>query len=144
MGTFRFFEMIIAIQLFYAFSVTLIVYALPPGTADYISVYQTNVSIENTSVQVQQSIQKQMDIPVVDLGALVFYSGNIIIDLMLNFLTAIPGMFSMLLTGIFAIINVDAYIATQLKIFSTAMLTIAYIILMIQFIMGIRARGTIV
>ena len=138
MGMFKYFELLLAMQLFYAFAITIIAYSLPDDTVNYI------IDIENTSIQIQQTIQQQMDIPVVDLGALVFYSGNIIVDLFLNFLTAIPSMFSMVLAGLFAFINVDAFLATQLKLFITTLFTIIYILMLIQFIMNVRARGTIV
>ena len=144
MGTLKLFEAIIIGQLFYAFAVTLIVYSLPPDTINYVNVFQTDVSLENTSVQIQQSVQKQMDIPIVDLGALVFYSGNIMVDLMLNFLTAVPGMFSLILTALFAFINVDAFIATQLKLFATTVTTVIYVMMVLNFVMQIRTRGTII
>ena len=144
MSVLKYFEAVIAIQLFYAFAVTVIVYSLPPDTVNYINVFQTDVSLENTSVQIQQSVQKQMDIPIVDLGALVFYSGNIVVDLMLNFLTAIPGMFSLVLTAIFAFINVDAYLVTQFKLFATTMATIFYVMAVLKFILEMRTRGTII
>lgn len=144
MGAFKYFETLIIMQLFYAFAVTIIVYSLPPDTVNYINVFQTDVNLQNTSVKIQENIQKQMDIPVVDLGALVFYSGNIFVDLLLNFMTAIPQMFSLLLTGLFTFLNVDAYIATQLKLFVTTLLTIIYVLMVLRFIMEIRARGTIV
>ena len=144
MGTLKLFEAIIIGQLFYAFAVTLIVYSLPSDTINYVNVFQTDVSLENTSVQIQQSVQKQMDIPIVDLGALVFYSGNIMVDLMLNFLTAVPGMFSLILTALFAFINVDAFIATQLKLFATTVTTVIYVMMVLNFVMQIRTRGTII
>lgn len=142
----EYFKLIIEIQLFYALAVTLIVYSLPPDAIQYVSVFQQdiNVDITNVSAQVESSLEKQMNIPVVDLGALVFYSGNIVVDLMLNFFTAVPGMFSILLTVMFTFINVDAYMATQVKLFTTAVITILYIVMLLQFIMNVRARGTIV
>lgn len=144
MSTFKYFETLIIMQLFYAFAVTVIVYSMPADTVNYISVFQTNVDLEGTSVKIQENLQKQMDIPVVDLGALVFYSGNIFVDLLLNFMTAIPQMFSLLLTGLFTFLNIDAYIATQLKLFTTTLLTITYVLMLLKFIMQIRSRGTIV
>lgn len=144
MSTFKYFETLIIMQLFYAFAVTVIVYSMPADTVNYISVFQTNVDLEGTSVKIQENLQRQMDIPVVDLGALVFYSGNIFVDLLLNFMTAIPQMFSLLLTGLFTFLNIDAYIATQLKLFTTTLLTITYVLMLLKFIMQIRSRGTIV
>ncbi|WP_456477600.1 hypothetical protein [Geoglobus ahangari] len=139
-------KLIIEIQLLWSFAVTGIVYTLPADAVNHISFVQqeVNVDLTNTSTEIQQSLQKQMDIPVIDLGALVFYSGNIVIDLMLNFFTAIPGMFNILLTIFLTFINVDAYLATQLKLLSTAVLTIAYLIGILQFLLNVRARGTIV
>lgn len=146
MSAFKYFTFIITAQLFYAFGITLIAYSLPPDAVNYVSLFQPsiNVSLENTTVQIQESVQQQMNIPLIDLGALVFYSGNIIVDLMLNFFFAVPEMFSILLGALFIMLNVDAYLATQLKLFATAIISILYMIGVLQFLMSIRARGTIV
>lgn len=142
----EYFKLLIEIQLFYALAVTLIVYTLPQDSIHYISLFQqdTNIDMTDISNKIQSSLERQVNIPVVDLGALVFYSGNIIVDLMLNFFTAIPSMFSILLSVLFAFINVDAFLATQVKLFATTLITIMYVIAMLQFIMNVRARGTII
>lgn len=146
MSALKYFTLIIEIQLFYALAITMMAYSLPADAVSYINVFQQDVSVDitNVSSQFEESMQKQMNIPVIDLGALVFYSGNIVIDLMLNFFTAIPGMFNILLTVFFTFINVDAYLATQIKLFTTTLITILYIVMLIQFILNVRARGTIV
>jgi len=146
LSAFKYFTFIITAQLFYAFGITLIAYSLPPDAVNYVSLFQPsiNVSLENTTVQIQESVQQQMNIPLIDLGALVFYSGNIIVDLMLNFFFAVPEMFSILLGALFIMLNVDAYLATQLKLFATAIISILYMIGVLQFLMSIRARGTII
>ena len=144
MGAFKYFETVIIMQLFYAFAVTLIVYSIPTETANYISIYQTDVDLYNTSELIQKSVQQQMDIPIVDVGALVFYSGNIILDLMLNFFTAVPSMFTMIFAGLFALFNVDPYITNYLKLFVFVVVSILYLMSLMQFVLSVRSGRTIV
>ena len=82
------FKGIIIIQLFYAVAISLIAHAMPAGALDYVTGFSdagTQIDVEGVASDVQSSLESQTDIPVIELGALVFYSGNILIDLLINF-----------------------------------------------------------
>ena len=90
-------SVIILVQLFYAFGITLYTHALGeiPDGANYLDVFNDVANadtLESTGTQLQDSISQQTNIPILEAGALVFYSGNIILDLLLNFATALPQM----------------------------------------------------
>ena len=147
MAVFKYFITIIMIQLFYSFGVVLLANTLAPfDTSEYLLPQYTNLTsdIQTISSRVEGTVQTQMNIPLLDLGALVFYSGNILIDLMLNFFFAIPSMFSILVNTFTSIFVIDSFIATQLKLFMYGIITILYFFSILNLILSIRARGSII
>lgn len=137
---------ILIIQIIFAFAVTGIVYVLPTDAVNYVSDFQTDHSVDLESVtgEMQSSVDNQMNLPMIDLGALVFYSGNILIDLILRMLFAIPEMLSIIVGGIFTFIGVDAYIVAQMQLVIWACVSVYYVIWIIDLLMSIRSRGSIV
>jgi len=129
------------IQLFLGLSMTLVVHALPSDTLEYAQIFSPEHTIDmgSTTQSIEDSLQKQTNVPVLDVGALVFYSGNILIDLFLNFFFAIPEAISILVNAFFMVAPVEAFIATQIKLFIFAIITIIYLFVMFQFIAGIRS-----
>lgn len=140
------FKMVIIIQLFYAFAITLLVYAVPADSLNYVTSFQdlaTDIDLETVSTDIQDSVQDQLDIPVVELGALIFYSGNIIIDLLLNFFFAIPQMIGLFINGFMMLFNVDSYLFAVVELFSGVIVTVLYFIGLIQLLGNIRSGGRI-
>ena len=144
--TINYFEYVIIIQLVFAFAITIIVYALPTDTLDYVNNFESesDLDLSTVSQDIQSGVDQQMNLPLLDLGALVFYSGNIIIDLMLRFFFAIPEMISIILGVVFMFIGIDAYIAGQLQLLVWAMVAAFYMIGIISFMMNVRSRGAVV
>jgi hypothetical protein len=141
------FMVILIIQLFYATSITIFAYSLPFDVQSYAEPSTTiasDVNIESISQDLEENLQSQLNIPLIDLGALVFYSGNLLLDLLLNFLTALPQLLSLILTTIFGIMNIDSQIPVFVQLFLTGIVTIFYFISLIQLITNIRGRGTII
>jgi len=147
MSAFKYFTFIIMIQLFYSFGATLLTHALQPFNVNplYLQEYQ-NISTDITNItgRIESTTQSQLNIPLIDLGALVFYSGNIIVDLMLNFFFALPSMLTILVTTFTNIFSLDAYLASQLKLFVFSIVSILYFLNLLAFILNIRSRGSIV
>ena len=141
-----YFGWIIIIQLIFAFTITMILYALPSDTINYVSNYELEhgADLKDVSQEIQGSVDQQFNLPLIDLGALVFYSGNIIIDLILRFFFAIPEMLSILLGTIFTFVGIDPYISGMLQILIWAIVSALYMINIIRFLLNIRARGAIV
>jgi hypothetical protein len=144
-GTFDYFKAIIIIQLFFGFAVTLVAYTMPTEAQDYVTIIQPGrpIDLGSVSKDIQESAERQMQIPLLDLGALVFYSGNIVIDLILNSIFAIPEMITIIANIFFSFFPIDAYIANYLKLFIMAVISAVYILGILAFMMNIRSTGNI-
>lgn len=141
-----FFKLMIIVQLFYSFSITAVAYGMPSSSLNYVTGFtpsSTLFDMQATANEVQSSLDSQTKIPVIELGALVFYSGNIILDLLLNFLTALPQMIGLVIHGIMLLFTIDNYLYALVEMFSTVAISIWYMISLIQLITGIRAKGVI-
>jgi hypothetical protein len=91
--------------------------------------------------KVQSSFSSSRKIPVIELAFLVFYTGNIVIDMIANFITALPGMFNLLVTALCMLFNVPAFYAVAIKLIIFSMLTVLYVLMLIQFLLSIVSRG---
>lgn len=145
-GAFDFFRFVIIIQLFFAFAVTGVVYALPSDTKDYVSLFQPehDISLSGVGSNIQNKMEKQMHVPIVDMGSLVFHSGNILVDMILNTLFAIPEMATILISGVTMLIPIDSFLATRVKLFFFALIAAMYIISILSMIMNIRSQRGVV
>jgi len=146
MSVFDYFQRALWVQLFYAFAVTILVYSLAGIVSlQPFELFTSNAgpSIDQIGEDIEGSFENQFNIPVVDLGSLVFFSGNILADLILNFITAIPNMVNILLTGFFLFIPVDAYLQTQIKVFIVVALTVAYMLGVLGFLASIRSGRSV-
>lgn len=149
MAVMQFFTAIIILQLFYSFSFTMIAYALAPFNLNNMQLtyqpFQSQIiSTNDLASKVQTAASNQLNIPLYDLGALVYFSGNIVIDLIINFFTALPGIFNLIVDAFCMVFNIPAYYAITIKITIFTILTITYFIMLIQFVLGIRSRGAMV
>lgn len=136
------FKSMLLVMLFYSFAINVIVYAMPADTRNYVSIYSdlaNDVDFYNTTNQIQDSLEKQTQIPILEVGALVFYSGNILIDLLLNFAFAIPEMIGLVIHGIMFLFNIDSGLFAIVEIFASVTVLILYFIGLIQLIVGIRS-----
>lgn len=142
-STLEYLKIVLIIQLFYGASISMITYSLPAEYVDNTLLYSQGAqSIEETSSQVTDSMQRQLDIPTLDLGSLVFYSGNILIDLMLNSFFALPSMFGIIIYSIMNIFNFDPYLANTVSLFIAAALAVLYMVFLIGFLVSIRSGRT--
>jgi hypothetical protein len=133
---------VILVQLIYAFGITILVYSLNGMNVDLNSMLSLPdaPNIVNTTQKFEEQLQRTRNIPLIDLGALVFYSGNAFIDLIANFLTAIPQMVTFLLNVAIQLFPLEPTLAFYLKLFLEASLTIIYIWLLITFILSLFSR----
>lgn len=141
------FKVIIMVQLIYATSITLLAYGLPSESLTHVDIFSSlaeDIDLDGVSNNIQNNIEDQLDIPVVELGALVFYSGNILLDLMLNFFFAIPQMFGLIVNGFSLLFNIDVFVVATVQVFFTILVTVLYFIGLLQLLMNIRGRGSIV
>jgi len=137
---------ILTIQLFYAFAITLIIYSVPASDVGSLEMYEEpaeEVNITSIESQVRESTQQQVNVPLVDLSSLVFFSGNVIVDLMLNFVLAVPQMFVLLVSSFTLFLPIDAVITQRVAWFIGAFVGVMYFLGIIAFLMNIRTRGVI-
>ena len=146
MGLMNLFKIIIIVQLFYAFIITGYTHVLPDGAIDYIDPFSelaSEISLDQVSSDVQESLESQTDIPLIDVGALVFYSGNIIIDLLMNFAFAIPEMLSLLINGLMMLLSIETYFATLIQLFASVVTIVLYFIGLMEILTSIRSGRAI-
>lgn len=144
MSQYDYFTKAIWVQLFYSVAMTMLVYSLSGFiTLTDVELFtaDTGPSVDDISEDIEGSFENQFNIPVIDLGSLVFFSGNIIADLILNFITAIPNMVNILISAFFLFIPVDAQLQLNIKVFIVVSLTIAYMLGTLAFLANIRSRG---
>lgn len=138
---------VLLVQLFYAFAITLLLYSLPASEATNLTPFQqpsNTYSTQFIAEQTEGTMARQFNLPGIDLATLVFYSGNnMVIDLFLNFATAVPQMFGLLASGLMMFFNVDAAIQVQILAFFEIMIGFIYIIAIMQFLLGMRAQAGI-
>lgn len=142
MDTMDSFKIVILIMLFYSFSITALSYAIPDDSKKYVDSFSdlaNTIDLEEVSSEVQDSITQQTNIPVIELGALVFYSGNILIDLLLNFAFAIPQMIGLIINGVMLLFSIDSYIFALAELFAGVVITVYYFIGIMQLLTGIRS-----
>lgn len=144
-----YFKAVLTVQLLYTFIFTILANVLVPfgipTLNQQLAPYQNQtVNQQGLAAQIQQSTTNQLNIPLVDLGSLVFYSGNILLDLMINFVTAIPGLFNLILDGLFIVVPIGAFFEVTIKTTVYVFLTITYLISLVLFIIGMRSRGAMI
>lgn len=148
METMDLFKGILIMSLFYGFSITLLAYYIPDENITHIQMFNglnDRIDLNSVSSEVETSLQKQTNLPLIELGALVFYSGNILIDLLLNFILALPLMCVMLINGIIYLLpSFPAQMKNNILLFSTSLFTIMYLIGIIQLLTNIRATGKVI
>jgi hypothetical protein len=146
MGIMNTFMAIVIMQLFFSVAINIVTYTTPESALNYVTAFSGDtgsLDLESTSNTVQNSLDQQTNLPLVDVGALVFYSGNIILDLMLNFALAIPQMVTLLINGILMIFAVDTYLLNYLQLFFSVVIAVWYFISIISFLAGIRSGRVI-
>ena len=146
-NTFDYFKGVIIMQLFWAFAFTLLTATVPAQDLPQLAVFNFqngSVDLETIGTSFQDAITNQTNIPLLDYGALVFYSGNIILDLVLNFFFAIPEMATMLISAFFMFFPVAGGIQEEITVFLFAFIGVMYIIGLLSFVSNIRSGGDIV
>ena len=136
------FKAVLLIMLFFSFIITGFAHVLPEDSLNYVTMFSdvgTGVKLNETTATIQSSVEQQSNLPVIELGALVFYSGNIIMDLLLNFTFAIPEMISLVINGVMSLFSINSYLLYLVQVFTSAIMIIIYFISILQLVTGIRS-----
>ena len=129
---------IFVMSLFYAVVSTMIVHALPEQTiASHYLIFPVE-NVTAASEQMEQTVTLERGIPIVNLGVMVFYSGNIFIDLLVNFVTAIPSMLGLLLTLFLQVFHPEEQISTLIQTFYWTGTSTLYILSLLSALLSIR------
>ena len=136
------FKVLIIVMAFYSLCITVVTYAIPTAAQHQILPYSelsNDMDIENVNSEIQDTLTRQTDMSVLEVGALVFYSGNILVDLLLNFVYAVPQMLGLIVHGITTLLNLDTYLFAYVEGFAFVVMTALYIIGIIQLLTGVRS-----
>lgn len=147
--TSQFFTRAIEVMAVYSLMITLLIYSLPTDSLTYVYELKSSPAYRETSdisSQFQSNIDQQRSFGVVERAALALYSGNILIDLLLNFFTAVPSMATIIMKGILIFMNLSDPLENALMSFTYAIVGIIYILSIILLLLDIRSgsgsRGT--
>ena len=140
------FKIMLVVMMFYSVAITLLNYSLAgqTGALDQLGVFgQGSISLDAVSTKVQSSMSSQLGIPLIaQFGALMLFSGNILVDLLLNFVFAVPQMIMILVNSLCMLFSINAYInATIQALFYTAYLAL-FMISIIQLLVNLRSGGS--
>jgi hypothetical protein len=147
MSALGYFVAIVMISLLYGFGSTILTYALNPyGVNSNIlnSFSSPSANITNITNNVQSNLQSQMKIPIVGDLSLIFYSGNIMVDMIMNTFLALPEIITIIVNVLINFVVVDAYLGMELKIIILANVTVVYVINIIAFLLQIRSRAMVI
>lgn len=146
-GQTSFFMYAVEVQALFSLFITLMIYTVPLMTGgDLTYIFElkgapTYRELGNFGGEFQSSIEQQRSFGVVELGSLALYSGNILVDLILNFFTAIPSMATIIVNGVFFFLNVSTPIKEAALTFTYTIVGIIYLILIITLLIDIRTNG---
>lgn len=138
----KFFSVIVMAQVFFSMGATILTYTyVPLGiSTDFTDPYsQSTTDLGEFSQELESATQSKLNIPLLDLGAMLFYTGNIIIDFFLNFLFAIPSLLTLIFNGFFMFFASDAFITSQLKLFFFVFASFIYFVNVIAMLVEIRS-----
>lgn len=150
MGVYEWFKVILVIQLFYGFGITLLMHAwaqnagFNAGDVEAFETVSQNLDIQDTTNQIQQNFNTQFQLNGTDLAGLIYYSGNLLLDLLVNTAFAAPQMFTIILTGLFSVMTVDAFIQGWITAFFFTIVSILYFLSLLQFLLTSRTGRTVV
>lgn len=147
MGEYDAFINVIVLVSFYSTAMLILANVLQPYSVNSRLLTQVNepsTGAVNIAEDIQSTTQSQLNIPLIDLGALVFYSGNILIDWIVNFFTAIPSMVTLLLALFGMLFSIDSFIMAQIKLGAYSLVILLYFASLIKMAISIRSRGSVV
>jgi len=116
---------------------------MPNATNNQVVMFNNSsniIELGTLQSSVDQGISDQTSIPLLETGALIFYSSATILNLMVNFFTAIPQMATLLIGVLFTFIPIDTGIAILVKAWVFGIVGILYAIALFAFITGTRTN----
>lgn len=148
---FSYFKAVLLVSFIYGFGITLLAYALPTDAQAFGETYEAGISnaglgYETIAQDVEGSFNQQLNIPVIELGSLVYYSGNVLADLVVNFVTALPQIITLLLNGVVTVFgnNIEIGLLAILQGFISAVVLAFYVLAIVSLLLTVRSSGGVV
>jgi len=149
MGFFGYFGTVILVSMFWSFLITTTIHFIPDSEKNIVVAFDpdqgnySNITTDSDEIarEFQSSLQSQKNVGIVDLAALALYSGNIFVDLAVNFFFAVPEMFYLLFYAIFQIFHVNSFLQLELTMWVSGLFAIFATITLIRFLLGIRSQS---
>ena len=135
-------KVVLLMMLFYSSAITIYIHVVPSALANQLSDYGQIVGWETPealATELQGTITKQTKIPIVDIGTLALYSGNIFIDFLLNFVTAIPQMISFMFNILFNLVHVPYQVGNVVQIMLTVATMLGFVLYLVDALLSFRA-----
>jgi len=143
MNTLDYFKLIIIVQIFFGVSVTLLAYSMPSSSYTDMIEAEHQVDLTETGNIITSAAERQTNIPILDVGSLIFFSGNIIIDLVLNSVFAIPEMATSLVSVFNIFLPLDPTVKIYIGISIFLIIGAVYIINILAFIINLRSSASV-
>ncbi len=143
MNALQLFTTLLLVQLFWSLGVSLIVPNMPNASSNQVVMFtNSNNTIELGTLQssIKSGITDQQNIPLLEVGALVFYSSATILNIMINFFTAIPQMVTLLMAVMFLFIPLSTGLQITLQAWVFGIVTVLYFVALFTFLMGTRTN----
>lgn len=157
MGMLNYFKVVLTVQLFYAVGISMMLCALtgvscsvtgfPPGASEAaLNLFQNlpNTNIKDIQSKTEGTLDNQTGFPQANIGSLVFFSGFVLVDLLANFVMAVPSMFSVLLQVIFMFLPVDPFLQSLVVVFGTVIVSLIYLIGLLSLFTSVSTGRTVV
>lgn len=144
LGFFSNVKAIIVMMAFYSVCISMIIHILPADAKAYPLAFnpsRTPATISEIQSITNNNMQQQTNLPIVELGSLLFYSGNFILDLFLNFMFAIPEMLGFLIAIFGRLIGIDAVIVSYTNAFLLGITGAIFLVTAVQYIVTLRSSG---
>lgn len=152
----NYFKVVLTVQFFYAVGISMLLCALtgvscsvtgfPPGASEAaLNLFQNlpNTNIKELQQKTEGTLSNQTGFPQANIGSLVFFSGFVLVDLLANFVLAVPSMFSILLQVIFMFMPVDPFLQAQVVVFGTGIIALIYIVGLLSLFTSVSTGRTI-
>lgn len=149
MGFFNYFGAVIIVSLFWSFLITSTLHFMPDAERNVLVRFDpdagnyTNVTTDSSEIaqEFQSSLQSQKNFGIVNLAALALYSGNLFLDLAINFSFAIPEMFYLLFYAFFQLIRINTFLQVEVIIWIQSVFAIIATITLVRFLLGVRSQS---
>ena len=140
MKSIDFFTLLIIFQVFFSVGINIYQEIIPDNAKTYVGniLGVDIISVSFIQSELESSLTQQTNMPVVDLAALAFYSGNIILDLILNFVFAIPQCATVIFEGLMLMFNISSSTMIQMQSFVFVIFFTLYFIGVIKLLTNVR------